>query len=363
MSALFFFQERPGLTVSEIISLTGAKPRSGVDGGRRITGIASLDRAGPNDLGFLDNARYAGQAATTNAGICLTAERFADLLPDRVTALCAGAPYHAFVEVAHALFPDALRPSSLFEISGTAPGAFVHPTARMEDDVTIDPGAVIGPRAEIGAGTLIGPGAVIGARVRIGRNCAIGANATISHALIGDRVIVHPGCAIGQDGFGFAPSPKGSRKVPQVGRVIIQDDVEIGANSAIDRGAIKDTVIGEGTKIDNLVQIGHNVSIGRHCLLVAQTGISGSAMLEDFVVLGARAGVNNHVTIGAGAQIAALSGVKDDVPPGSRWGGIPAKPARLWAREMFILKRLSEEAEAPSRAGTSRAERTAKDDE
>jgi UDP-3-O-[3-hydroxymyristoyl] glucosamine N-acyltransferase len=363
MSAPFFFQERLGLTVSEIISLTGAKPRSAVDTGRRIRGIASLDRAGPNDLAFLDNARYAGQAATTAAGVCVTSERLAHLLPDRITALCAGAPYHAFVEVARALFPDALRPSSLFEVSSTALGAAVHPTARMEDDLTVDPGAVIGPRAEIGAGTVIGAGAVIGAGVRIGRDCSIGANATISHALIGDRVIVHPGCAIGQDGFGFAPSPKGSRKVPQVGRVIIQDDVEIGANSTIDRGAIKDTVIGEGTKIDNLVQIGHNVSIGRHCLLVAQTGISGSAILADFVVLGARAGVNNHVTIGEGAQIAALSGVNDDVPPGSRWGGIPAKPVRLWAREMFVLKRLSEEAEASSRAGRSRSGRTAKDDE
>jgi UDP-3-O-[3-hydroxymyristoyl] glucosamine N-acyltransferase len=146
---------------------------------------------------------------------------------------------------------------------------------------------------------------------------------------------------IGQDGFGFVMGASGHLKVPQIGRVIIQDDVEIGAGTTIDRGGTRDTVIGEGTKIDNLVQIGHNVSIGRHCVLVAQTGISGSVMLEDFVVLGARVGVNNHVTIGEGAQIAATSIVHGDVPPGARWGGTPAKPAKLWFREMKTLERLA----------------------
>ena len=181
---------------------------------------------------------------------------------------------------------------------------------------------------------MIGANAVIGTEVRIGRDCSIGAGAALTAALIGDRVIIHPGCKIGQDGFGFVMGGKGHLKVPQIGRVIIQDDVEIGAGTTIDRGAIRDTVIGEGTKIDNLVQVGHNVSIGRHCILVAQTGISGSSTLEDFVVLGARVGVNNNVTIGEGAQIAATSNVHGDVPPGARWGGTPAKPVKLWFREM-----------------------------
>jgi UDP-3-O-[3-hydroxymyristoyl] glucosamine N-acyltransferase len=211
----------------------------------------------------------------------------------------------------------------------------------MEDGVAIEPGAVIGPRAEIGSGSVIGANAVIGAEVKIGRDCSVGAGSTISNTLIGDKVIVHPGCKIGQDGFGFVMGGSGHLKVPQVGRVIIQDNVEIGAGTTIDRGAIRDTVIGEGTKIDNLVQVGHNVSIGRHCILVAQTGISGSSTLEDFVVLGARVGLNNNVTIGEGAQLAATSNVHSDVPPGARWGGTPAKPVKQWFREMMMLERLA----------------------
>ena len=206
----------------------------------------------------------------------------------------------------------------------------------------VDPGAVIGPRAEIGSGTVIGPCAVIGPGVRIGRRCSIGANSSIMHALIGDRVIIHPGCRIGQDGFGYVLGPVGHTKVPQIGRVIVQDDVEIGAQTAIDRGSVRDTVIGEGTKIDNLVQIGHNCWIGRHCVLAGATGIAGSATFGDFVVLAAGAGVGDHLTIGEGAQIAARSTVYQDMPAGARWAGIRAKPVRQWLRELAILERLAE---------------------
>ena len=338
------------LTLREIVALTGAEPQASVDLDQTVSNIAPLDLAGPADLTFLDNAKYADRLATTRACACLVAPRFADLERGSVSLLCARDPYLAFVTVARTLFADALRPSSLFAASGTAPGAIVHSSARLESGVIIDPGAVIGPDAEIGAGTVVGANVVIGPAVRIGRNGAIGASSSIMHALIGDRVIIHPGCRIGQDGFGYIMSPAGHLKVPQIARVIIQDDVEIGAGTTVDRGAIRDTVIGEGTKIDNLVQIGHNVSIGRHCILVAQTGISGSVTLQDFVVLGARVGVNNHVTIGEGAQIAATSIVHGDVPPGARWGGTPAKPAKQWFREMKMLERLA----ARGKGGTVR---------
>ena len=334
-----FLKRTSGLTLGEVAVLIGAAPPAGAAGLRRVMDVAPLDRAGPSDLSFYDNRRFADAAAATHAGACLTTAALAHELPAAVIVLAVRKPYHAFVTAARGLFPHSLRPSSLYE-SGHAVGAHIDPSARLEDGVTIEPGAVIGPQAEIGSGTLIAANAVIGAEVRIGRDGAIGAGVCIHNTLIGDRVIIHSGCMIGQDGFGFVMSGKGHLKVPQVGRVIIQDDVEIGAGTTIDRGAIRDTVIGEGTKIDNLVQVGHNVSIGRRCMVVAQTGISGSATIEDFVVLGARAGLNSGVTVGEGSQIAGTSIVHGDVPPGSRWGGTPAKPVKQWFREMMILDRL-----------------------
>ncbi len=349
------FKAQRRLTIGEIAQLTGAEPPKGASLDRAISNVAALDRAGPNDLTFFDNATYLAQFTATHAGVCLTARRFAAQAPPHTVALCADDPYRSFVTVLRELFPEALRPSSLFDAKGVSPSSLVHPSARLENGVVVDPGAVIGPQVEIGAGTVIAANAVIGPGVRIGRDCSIGAGASIQYALIGDRVIVHTGCRIGQDGFGYVMGGAVHIKVPQIGRVIIQDDVEIGAGTAIDRGAIRDTVIGEGTKIDNLVQIGHNVEIGRHCVLVAQTGISGSVTLGDFVVLGARVGVNNHVRIGEGAQIAATSIVHGDVPPGARWGGVPAKPVKQWFREMKILERIARQESAGAK-GSAAAE-------
>jgi UDP-3-O-[3-hydroxymyristoyl] glucosamine N-acyltransferase len=336
-----FFQRPGGLTVQEIAALTGAVARPGVAPDRRVSGIAARDRAGPSDLAVLQNPKYAGPYGTTRAGICLTTERFAGQAPAGVAVLVTPAPYRAFVTVAEKLFPGAMRPSSLFEAGGISKSALVHPTARLENGVTIDPAAVIGPRAEIGAGTMIAVGAVIGPEVRIGRDCAIGANVTIVHALIGDRVIIHTGARIGQDGFGYLPGPRGHGKVPQVARVIIQDAVEIGANTTIDRGFIRDTVIGEGTKIDNLVQIAHNCEIGRHCVMAAFTGISGSVTVGDYVMMGGRVGIADNVIIGSGAMLAAGSAVLGNVPANTKWGGYPAIPAREWLKGVAVLRRLT----------------------
>ncbi|MSP33100.1 MAG: UDP-3-O-(3-hydroxymyristoyl)glucosamine N-acyltransferase [Pseudolabrys sp.] len=340
MSEPVFLRHSRGLTLDEIVALTGATLARPPAHAPRIVNIGPLDRAAPSELTFFDNRNYVAAAATTHAGACLTTASLAKKLPAHVPALVVGEPYRAFVMVTRELFPHSLRPSSLFA-NGEATGAHVHPSARLENGVAVDPGAVIGPNAEIGSGTVIGANSVIGAEVRIGRDCSIGAGTILANTLIGDRAIIHPGCKIGQDGFGFVMGRTGSLKVPQVGRVIIQDDVEIGSGTTIDRGAIRDTVIGEGTKIDNLVQVGHNVHIGRHCVLVAQVGIAGSSTLEDFVVLGARVGLNTNVTIGEGAHLAATANVHGDVPAGARWGGTPAKPVKLWFREMTMITRLA----------------------
>lgn len=335
-----FFPVAASLSFSEVASLCGVALPEGADPVRLVEGVAPLETAGAGDAAYMDNPKYVAALTATGAGLCFVSPRFAERVPAGTVALVTPAPYHAFAKLLATFHPQALRPGSMFGSAGVAPGAFVHATARLEADVTVDPGAVIGPGAEIGAGTVVGPHAVIGPQVRIGRNCSIGAGATLQCALIGNRVIIHPGVRIGQDGFGFAMGPKGHMKVPQVGRVIIQDDVEIGANSSIDRGASRDTVIGEGTKIDNLVQIGHNCVIGRHCVIVSQVGIAGSTTLEDFVVLGGQVGLAGHLTIGMGAQVAAQSGVAGDIPRGARYGGYPAQPALSWAREAALLKQL-----------------------
>jgi UDP-3-O-[3-hydroxymyristoyl] glucosamine N-acyltransferase len=305
-----------------------------------IRGAAPLEAAGHGDLSFLDNPKYVRHLAATRATACLCQERYADRVPEHVAVLVSAEPYRAYSLYLARAYPSALRPSATF---GSGAAGTVHPEALLEEGVRVEPGAIVGARAEIGSGTVVSAGAVIGEAVAIGRDCFVGANAVVQHALIGNRVILHPGVAIGQDGFGFATGPQGHLKVAQIGRVIIQDDVEIGANTTIDRGANRDTVVGEGTKIDNQVQIAHNVEIGRHCIIVAQVGISGSVTLGDFVAIGGQSGVNGHVHIGDGAQIAAVSVVHDDVPPGARWGGTPARPVKEWFREMVALRRLAQE--------------------
>ncbi len=341
MGEPIFFKRSAGMTVGEIEKLTGAQLRPGTDRSRRVNDVAPLDRAGPAELTFFENSKHAKAASATQADACVTTDELATHIPDFVAVLCCANPYRAFVVVARALFPDATRPSSLFEPEGTATGAHVHPTARLESGVAIDPGAVIGPRAEIGAGTVIGAGATIGADVRIGRDCSIGPGTTIGHALIGDRVIVHAGARIGQDGYGYLQGSKGHEKIPQIGRVIVQDDTEIGTNTTIDRGSFRDTVIGEGSKIDNLVQIGHNCMIGRHCILAGQVGISGSVTLGDYVMLGGKVGIADHVTIGEGAVLAAGSAVMSNIPAGAKWGGHPASPVRDWLRGVATLRSLA----------------------
>ncbi len=341
MTEFSFFARDADFSVAEIAALTGAEPCEGADLSRRVIGIAPVDKAAATDLTFVSETKFVASLQSTQAGVILTSERFVRHAPDGAAVLRVRKPYDAFVAVARKLYSGALRPASMFGTVGVSPGTMVHPTAQLGDGVTVDPFAVIGPSASIGAGTLIGAHAVIGPDVRIGSDCVIGANCTVSHSHLGDRVIIHPGCHIGQDGFGYLLSAEGHTKVPQVGSVAIHNDVEIGSGTRIDRGGIRDTVIGEGTKIDNLCQIGHNCIIGRHCIIVAQSGLSGSVTLEDFVVLGPRTGIIPHITVGKGAITASRSTIYENVPAGEFWGGFPAKPKKQWLREVVALERLA----------------------
>lgn len=324
--------------LSELATYAGAEisERFSSEAGKFVSAVKALDDAGSDCISFFENRKYLTALKETRAAAVFVAPNWADRVPEHTVPLISKDPYRSFAKALELFFPDAGHPKA----GSAGGGAFVDASAKIEDGAIIETGAIIGPEAQIGRGTRIAAGAVIGFRVAIGRDCFIGPGAAITHALIGNRVIVHGGARIGQDGFGFAMGPGGHYKVRQVGRVIVQDDVEIGANTTVDRGALKDTVIGEGTKIDNLVQIAHNVVIGRHCVIAAQTGISGSTVLEDFVAMGGQCGTVGHIRIGAGAQIAAQSGVHCDIPRGEVWGGYPATPIGTWKREVAMLKRM-----------------------
>ena len=329
------FHHRVGpFHLGEIVERTGARLPGGTDPDLLIVDVAPLQSAGPDELSFFDNIRYVEALAATRAGACILSEDHAKRAPPGTALLISGQAYRAYAIAAQLFYPKAVPKA------GIAPSAIIDPSAKLGGGCCVEPGAVIGAGVEIGPHCLIGPNVVIGAGVVIGTECRVGASASLSHCLIGDRVTIYPGVRIGQDGFGFAPDPHGHVKVPQLGRVVIHDDVEIGANTTIDRGSGPDTVIGAGAFIDNLVQIGHNVEIGRGCVVVAQVGISGSSKLGDFAVLGGQVGLAGHITIGSGAKLAAQSGVMRDVPPGATMGGYPAVPIRDWHRQTAALAKL-----------------------
>ncbi len=299
----------------------------------QISGASPIESASNGQISFVDNPKYIKYLASTTATAVFCQEKYLEAIPKNVAALICEKPYDAYAKALALLYPSAMRPLSVTGEQGISKLAYVSDTASIEAGATIEAGAVVGRNASVGTGSLLLPGAVIGENVQIGRNSVVGSNATVVHAFVGDNVIIHNGVQIGQDGFGFSMGPGGHAKVPQIGRVIIQDGVEIGANSTIDRGANRDTIIGEGTKIDNLVQIGHNVVIGRHCVIVGLAGVAGSATLGDYVVVAGQAGIVGHSNIGDGAQIGGGSGVHGDVEPGAKVMGYPAIPANQWMRE------------------------------
>lgn len=328
-----FYDNRGPVTLGALCVDLGVPVPEGADPSAAIADLAGIAQAGPLHLSFFEAAGGTADLARTRAGFCLL-RADGPAAPAGTLAIRCERPAAAFAGAARLFY--AADECAI----GEQPYP-VAPTARLGEGVLLAPGVVIGPGAEIGARTRIGAHAVIGHGVTIGRDSEIGPGAWIGFAHLGDEVVVGSGARIGGPGFGFASSPAGHLKMPQLGRVIVQDCVEIGANSTIDRGALADTTVGEGTKIDNLVQIGHNNRIGRHCILVSQVGLSGSVVLGDFVVLGGKVGVADHVVIGDGARVTARAGVTKSLPGGRDYGGFPARPIKEWHREVVTLARLS----------------------
>jgi UDP-3-O-[3-hydroxymyristoyl] glucosamine N-acyltransferase len=330
----FFKQPKP-LTLKEVVSISGATLQNG-DENKVITDVASLTAATSDHLSFLDNKKYNDIFAQSEAGACFVTPELASSAPAGMALLVTDKTHKAYALTAQKFYPE---PS--WNKTFIAPSAYIHPTAEIGANCIIDHNVYVGQHVKIGANTWLKPNVVVGPGVEIGSHTMVGSNSSLSFCLIGSGVHILPGVRIGQEGFGFAIDPAGHIPVPQLGRVIIGDRVWIGANTTIDRGAGPDTEIGDGCMIDNLVQIGHNVKIGKHSVIVSQVGISGSTELEDYVVLAGQVGVAGHLKIGRGSRIGAQSGIMKDVPPGSELMGAPAIPLKDFFRQIAVVSSLA----------------------
>ncbi len=331
-----FFDRAGPFSLSAIADKCGAQLLNAGDADLIIEDVAALDVAGAGQIGFLDNRKYRDQFIVSKAQACIVHPDMAPSAPAGMALLTSPAPYKTYARVASLFYPQAYPAPFISERAG------IHETAQIGAGCVIEDFAVIKAGAIIGNGCWIEAGAVIGSNVVMGAGCRIGSGASVSHTMMGDNVRLYPGVRAGQDGFGFAIDPAGHVKVPQLGRVIIGNNVEIGANTTIDRGAGPDTVIGDGCWIDNLVQIGHNAKLGRGCIIVAQAGVSGSTVLDDFVAIGGQVGIAGHLKIGKGARIAAQSGVMRDISAGEEHMGYPAIPIKQFMRQTAYLARLAD---------------------
>jgi len=330
-----FFKVAGPYTVAEIAVRTGASVAGAAAPERVLRDVAPLQSAAADQLAFLDNRKYRDALRCSAAGAVLVHPSMVHEAPPELCLLVTERPHRAYAVAAQAFYPEPPPVPFLSPHAAIDPAATLGAGCRVEAHAVIGAGAEIGRRCCIGAGSVIGPGVVLG------DDAWVGPLVSIAYAIIGARVRLFPGCRIGQDGFGFSVDAEGFVKIPQLGRVIIGDDVEVGANATIDRGAGPDTVIGSGTMIDNLVQVAHNVQVGRNCILVAQAGISGSTRLGDFVTIGGQAGTVGHIEIGSGARIGGKAGVTNNVPAGEILVGSPAVPINQHHRQVAVLKRLA----------------------
>lgn len=332
-----FFTSMGPLNLKDIATIVGVDIPNGADPRHQFDDVSSLEIAKSNNVSFFNSKNYLDAFTRTKAGACLTTAQYATKAPSGVITLICQDPYCSYAKVAQAFYPA----SKLICIKKSTNNTNIDPSAKIGADVDIGPGAVIGKNVVIGARSRIDANAVIGDGCMIGQGCYIGIGASVTYCIMGDYVIVHSGAQIGQDGFGFALGPGGHLKVPQLGRVIIESDVEIGANTTIDRGGGSDTVIGMGSKIDNLVQIAHNVRLGRGCVIAAQVGIAGSTCVGNFVIMGGKAGISGHLNIGDDVKIAAKSGVIHNINAGASIAGYPSFPIKEHWRQVAILSKLA----------------------
>lgn len=336
MSDIRFFKKPTALSLAQIAAKADAVLANPEDADFLIEDVASLSHATSSQMSFLDNKKYREQLEVTKAGAVIVHPKMASFVPSGVRALLSESPYRSYALAAQAFYPE-YRPEA--QISATAS---IHPSVKIGKDVCVGEFVVIEEGAVIGDGCWIEHHAVIGRGVVMGQGCRIGVQACVSHAVLGNNVRLYTGARIGQDGFGFAIDPRGFVKVPQLGTVVMGDNIEVGASTTIDRGASGDTTIGSGTWIDNLVQIAHNVKIGRGCVIVSQTGIAGSSEIGDYVVIAGQVGIAGHLKIGSMAKIAAKSGVTKDVPAKEEWMGYPAMPMKKYLRQTVMLNQMSD---------------------
>lgn len=329
-----FFTNKGPFRLSELAEISGSSLYQGANPDHLVTDVQPLSTADENALSFFTNPKYLSEFKETKAGVCVIDEAYAEHAPTGISLLTSSDPYKSYAKISAHFYPPELGTGIVHQ------KAEVAATAKIGNNVSIGAFTVIEDGAQIGENSVIGPNCYIGSNVKIGAGCILNSHVSVRCSHLGDNVTLYAGSRIGEDGFGFAPDPVKHVKIPQLGRVIIGSNVEIGANTTIDRGAGPDTVIGDNCWIDNLVQIGHNAKIGKGCIIVSQTGISGSTVLEDYVVLGGQVGVTGHLTIGMGAQVTAMSGVISDVPSGEIYAGFPARPRREFFKSVATLRKL-----------------------